>query len=52
MANSEIPSFNAPIESSKQSTLSKKCLYNKVLHPDQVPNFQFKEAPIGVAEEE
>ena len=33
------------IEIPKRSTPSRNYLYNQVPHPDQVPNFQFKEIP-------
>ena len=43
MEKPEIPSSNASVEIPKRSTPSRNCLYNRVPHPDQVPNFQFEE---------
>ena len=52
MEKSEIPSSNAPVEISKQSTASRNCLYNRVPHLYQVPNFQFEETPIAAVFDE
>ena len=48
MEKPEIPSSNALVEVSKHSTPSRNCLYNRVPHPNQVPNFQFEETPTAI----
>ena len=45
-------SSNMSFEISKRSTPSRNHLYNQVPHPDQVPNFQFKEISIAAVSDE
>ena len=53
MANSENAltnsSFDAPVESSKASTSSKRYFYHQIPHPNQVPNYKFEEIPMCAA---
>ena len=52
MEKSENSSSNMSFEIPKRSTPSRNCLYNQVPHPDQVPNFQFKEIPPAAVSDE
>ena len=52
MEKLEISSSNAPVEVPNQNTPSRNCLYNRVPHPDQVPNFQFKKIPTATISDE
>ena len=52
MEKPENSSSNMSFEIPKRSTPSRNCLYNQVPHPDQVPNFQFKEIPTAAISDE
>ena len=52
MEKPENSSSNMSFEIPKRSTSSRNCLYNQVPHPDQVPNFQFKEIPTAAVSDE
>ena len=52
MEKPKIISSNASVEIPKRSTPSRNYLYNRVPHPDQVPNFQFEETPTAAVSNE
>ena len=52
MEKPKIPSSNTFVEIPKRSSPSRNCLYNRVPHLDQVPNFQFEETSTAAVSDE